>query len=411
MGKKLSTILQIGSSGRPVSLDLRYGGTDKVIYYLDKEFVIRGYNSLVAAPGDSKVSGRLVETIPQSYCLWNMEGESKNERNSRERYEYWKKEHLRKVLENIVAIDKIDIVHDHPGTGILEAPDKDLQRIDVPLLITLHADFSGKFKEKCLMWKEKIEQFNLKVYFNSISNSQRKRFEEGGIQVENTIYHGIPLNEFPLETNKHNFLFSLGRICPKKGQDLAIKIAKEANYSLIIGGVVNSIYHDYWSKEIYPFLDFSVSDLPISERESYKNKLVEKLLDGQKITQDGEIIYVGALNDKQKVAFYGRARGFLMPIRWSEPFGLTMVESMACGTPVFAYSLGSVQEVVKNEVTGRIISKSDNVDEDVSKMVFALESVNSLNPLDCRNHVEENFTISQEADKYTTLYNKILSNY
>ena len=259
-----------------------------------------------------------------------------------------------------------------------------------------------------MKWKE-IGLKRGNVYFNTISNSQKFLFEEGGIPIESTIYHGIPLEEFPLQKDKQDYLFSLGRICPKKGQDLAIKVAREAKKPLILGGVVNSIYHNYWSEKIEPFLDFSIVNIPLSEQEKYKNNLVQKLNAGEEIIGDGQIIYVGSLNDKQKAAFYGKANGFLMPIRWPEPFGLTMIESMACGTPVIAYSLGSVPEIITNGITGRVIQISGNEEEDVKKMGETLKNIEQLRPQDCRIHVEKNFSIQRESEEYLNLYKRIIN--
>lgn len=407
MNNKLETILQVASAGRPVKPNLRYGGTDKVIYYLDREYTHLGFNSLVAAAGDSEIIGNLIATIPKSHCLWNMNGETNPMRVSKEEHEYWSKKHFQEVLRFISQNKGIDIIHDHPGTGLLSQGTDLLQDVEIPILITLHGNFSDIYMERCLRWRD-VSLIRGGVYFNAISNSQKSIFEQGGIPIESMIYHGIPLDEFPFQIDKHNYLFSLGRICPKKGQDIAIEIARKARMPLIIGGVVNSIYHDYWNEKIKPFLDFSITDIPDSKQEEYKEFLVEKLNNGEEIVQDGQIIYVGALNDRQKVAFYGRSKGFLMPIRWSEPFGLTMIESMACGTPVLAYSIGSVPEIINEGVTGYVLNKSGDERADINAMVQALENMEGFDSKACRTHVERNFSLSKEAENYINLYNDLI---
>jgi len=407
--KDLTTILQTSSVGRPINPNLRYGGTARVIMYLDKEFTRLGYNSLVAATGDSKVYGTLIETIPESLSLFTMNGEKDNVVRPRKRHDELSEEHYSLILDYILK-NKIDVVHEHPGSGILISKrfKEVTNSIKTPILVTLHGAFSENYRERYNNWNLAAKE-NGNVYFNSISQNQKKSFEENGFNIEGMIYHGIPLKNFELQEDKLNYFFSLGRICPKKGQHLAVKVAKETGIPLIIGGEINSAHHNYWKESIEPYLTSSITEIPESKQEDYKNSLVEKLNSKEDILNEKEIIFIGSLTDKQKISFYKNAKFFIMPIQWQEPFGLTIIESMACGTPVIATGFGSVPEIIKNNKTGVIIKKTDNEKEIIKSIIESTEKIKNIKPYDCRNHVEENFSIEKEAKNYIELYQRILN--
>ncbi|MBI2449202.1 glycosyltransferase [Candidatus Pacearchaeota archaeon] len=408
----LKTILQTSSVGRPITPNLKYGGTARVIIYLDREFTRLGYDSLVAATGDSRVIGRLIETVPRSISLWNMDGERNAVIKPRKEHDELSEKHYQIILETILKYKNIDIVHDHPGSGLISSKKfREVgDQIKTPILVTLHGAFSDRYAERYTLWnKVALEKGN--IYFNAISHSQKRAFEERGFRVSATIYHGIPIEYFPFRNEKLDYLFSLGRICPKKGQHTAIQIAKETGMPLIIGGEVNSAHNNYWKENVESYLDFSITEIPEKEHEDYKNNLVEKLNAGENIIDEGQIIFVGNLDDRQKIAFYERAKAFMMPINWPEPFGLTMIESMACGTPVIAYSVGSVPEVIKDGKTGFIVEKTGNEEIDLAKMIEAVNNIVYINPKDCRKHIAENFSITREAKDYLNLYKKLLGNF
>lgn len=272
----------------------------------------------------------------------------------------------------------------------------------------MHGAFSENYRERYNNWNLAAKE-NGNVYFNAISQNQKKSFEENGFNVEEMIYHGIPLDNFEYQEDKLNYFFSLGRVCPKKGQHLAIKVARETGIPLIIGGEINSAHHDYWKEFIEPYLTFSITEIPENKQEDYKNNLAEKLNSGEDIIDNKEIIFVGNLTDKQKIPFYKNAKSFIMPIKWQEPFGLTMIESMACGTPVIATNFGSVPEVIKDNETGIIVKGLENDEEILESIIEATKNISSINPNICRMHVEKNFSIETEADSYIKLYKKIIN--
>lgn len=408
--KKLTDILQLSSVGRPITPDLRYGGTARVLLYLDREFVRQGYNSFVAATGDSKIYGTLVETLPESLSLFKMNGEKNSYIPSRKKHDELAEKHHTLILDYILRNKQLDIVHEHPGSGILSSKKiKSINsKIDTPLLVTLHGAFSENYRKRYESWNS-IAKERGNIFFNAISNNQKMSFEKNGFDIEDTIYHGLPLEDFEFKANKQNYLFSIGRICPKKGQHIAVNVAKKTGDPLIIAGEINSAYHNYWKETIEPYLTFSITNIPEKEQENYKNNLIEKLNFGKEIIGKNEIFFIGNLTDKQKIPFYANAKSFIMPIQWEEPFGLTMIESLACGTPAIVNNLGSVSEIMKNNETGIIIDHFKNEEENVDMIIEALQKVPHIDPNNCRNYVEKKFSIKEEANKYLELYKKILN--
>lgn len=371
-------ILQIAPIGLPVRPDMKYGGTERVIRYLDVVYIDLGHESLVAAPGDSEVCGELIETIPRS--TWNIDREDLSKRTVIEG-KNWYSQHYKKCIDVILNGRDIDIVHDHPGSGIItsEEFERNKCRIDTPILSTLHGAFSPGNEERNERWKRLISE-KRGIYFNAISNSQKKEFENAGVEIEEVIYHGIPTERFGFEDTKGDYLFSIGRISSEKGQHIAIEIAKKSGRPLIIAGEVHSVDGEYWKKKIEPHID------------------------------GDQIRFVGSLTDEEKIPYFQNAAAFIFPLQWKEPFGLIMIESMACGTPVIAYSRGSVPEVVRDGETGFVIQETGDKEEDLESMVRAVNNLNSIDPSKCRNHVVENFSIQKEAESYLNLYRRIIEN-
>lgn len=408
---KLETILQIAPVGRDIRSDLRYGGTSRAVIYLDREFTRLGYNSIVAATGDSDVSGKLIPTIPHSTIhLKSVNGDNYSYGTPKEEYLEIRKRHYQEIMNFILEYKNIDIIHDHSKEGLISFKEfMESKDQIVPVLITLHRDSLEKHSERYLLWhKIALEKGN--IYFNAISQSQKRIFEENGFSnIIAAIHHGIPIEDFPFRKRKLSYLFSLGRISPEKGQDIAIKVAKKVKIPLIIGGEIHSASRNYWEEMVKPYLDFSINNIPAEDHENFKNNMVEELNNGRDIVGDNKIMFVGNLTDKQKAAFYGRAKAFIMPIQWQEPFGFTIIESMACGTPVLAYSLGSISEIIKNGESGIIIEKTGDEEGDLESMTEAVNDLKNISPENCRKHAVEGFSIEKEAKNYLDLYNKILN--
>ncbi len=204
----------------------------------------------------------------------------------------------------------------------------------------------------------------------SISNAQRRPIPNANFIA--TIHHGVPANLYkPFYDPRGGYVAFLGRIAPEKGLDRAIEIARALGVPLKIAAKVDKKDQDYFERTIEPMLDYPA------------------------------IEYIGEINDLQKGEFLGEAQALLFPIDWPEPFGLVMVEAMACGTPVLAFRHGSVPEIVDDGVTGRIV---DSMEE----AIVALPEVISLDRRNVRRRFEERFSAARMAENYLGVYRSLL---
>jgi glycosyltransferase involved in cell wall biosynthesis len=366
--QNIMQILEIAPPYFPITPRLKYGGIERNILYLLEQFSRLEHKPILMAPGDSSVQCKHIPTIKES--IW-INGVTISGENTDKQVEA----HYARIVDYILSNPDIDIIHDHPGTGLIDsaAYKKYETVIKKPIVITLHGSARP---EKIRKIKQSIAKSKNKVYVNGISFSQRKLFSElGDFPV---IYHGIPLSLFNLETEKQDYLLSLGRISFKKGQHTAIETAKKLGLRLILAGEVHDIDKKYYDTIIKPQI------------------------------KGPQIEYVGPLTDIEKAAYFQKAQGFLMPIEWDEPFGLVMIEAMACGTPVVGYDRGSVREIIAHNKTGYVVPV--NTPSSLERFIEATSKVTNIEPVDCRKHVETNFTIDKEAEQYISFFKKILNN-
>jgi glycosyltransferase involved in cell wall biosynthesis len=219
------------------------------------------------------------------------------------------------------------------------------------------------------------------------------------VNAENVVHHGIDVEEFPVKKapDKGSYLFTIGRVTRDKGQDKAIEIAKKTGSKLIIAGCVQNKPSD---REFFEGLKNSidlfveVGNYPVNK--DYYDRVIKPLLDCDK-----QIIYIGEISSEHKKQWYRHARATLFPIQWGEPFGLVLVESMACGTPAIAFNRGAVSEIVVDGKTGFVVDSLDT-------MIKALEHIDSIDPAECRRHVQTHFSITSMALKYSNVYHKII---
>jgi glycosyltransferase involved in cell wall biosynthesis len=202
----------------------------------------------------------------------------------------------------------------------------------------------------------------------SISNAQREPWPCANWQT--TIYHGLPKDLFRFHSEPGAYLAFLGRASPEKRVDRAIEIAKRVGMTLKIAAKVDRVDRRYFKREIEPLLN------------------------------DPHIEWLGEITDKDKDEFLGNAYALLFPIDWPEPFGLVMIESMACGTPVVAYAGGSVAEVMDNGVTGFVV-------HEIEEAVEAVRRVRDLSRAGCREVFEKRFTASRMANDYISVYTRL----
>jgi len=231
------------------------------------------------------------------------------------------------------------------------------------------------------------------VFFSCVSQHQAELWGHH-IGICAAIHNGIFVDDYHLHRQKKDYLFSLGRIMWRKGQDIAVEVANRAGLKLVLAGpIIEPDYFDQFGSRVRMMPHIGM--IPVTP--SYLAEVVEPVL-----ACPEPAIYVGQLDDMQKDVWFGHASCFLMPIRWDEPLALVVLEAMACGTPVITFNRGAVSEVVVDKKTGFIV---DSVDE----MVEAISKAGQIEPLECRRHVEQHFSSRAMGLKYLGLYKQLLS--
>lgn len=378
-------VLHVATLNRPIRPDLGYGPIETVIYNIDKGLHQLGHRSIVACSGDSRVVGERFTTIKKSFNEYWSENTLAQQQTMRR--------HLALSLKRAEKGD-IDIIHMHDAV-MVEYLFKGLFKSPVPIVMTLHvpAEDKGSFKQ----WNESLISSSA-AYFVPISEYQRRQ-HHSLVNAQKVIHHGIDVEDYPFKNNpgKQDYLFSIGRITQDKGQDKAIEVAKKANSRLIVAGNVQNKEKDRaFFKKLKKSIGLAAdAGRPFHGRDYYK-KIMKPILDSKK-----QIIYIGEVDSDQKKLWYRHARATLFPIQWGEPFGLVLIESMACGTPVIAFRKGSVPEIVVHGKTGFVV---DSIDD----MVKAVKALPLIKPADCRKHVKDNFSIKSMAGKYSALYQRIM---
>lgn len=377
----LEGILNISSPFLPVSSQLMYGGTERVIANMDREIEKAGFSSYVAAPGDSDLYGVLVPTHESS--LWtDDEGNVTKTEVRQEDID----EHYLRALDFIYANpDKVQVIHDHPGPGdsIVKRYPGEIKELGIPVLVTMHhASPTNNEYEKMIDFKAlgRIqEDLGSLVEFNAISQSQRNHFSPYiNIPKENVVYHGLPIEDYDMGDGKDGFLFSIGRIAYSKGQHIAIDAAKKLGMELVIAGGVQANDREYFETMVKPHID------------------------------NEQIHFVGSLNDEQKKPYFKNAAAYLMPIQWEEPFGLVVIEAMASGTPVVAYNRGSMPEIITNDYDGFVVNETGDYQTDLNNYVESVRKSLDLPRINPRKTVEQRFTAEKETSDYLDIYKRML---
>jgi glycosyltransferase involved in cell wall biosynthesis len=212
------------------------------------------------------------------------------------------------------------------------------------------------------------------------------------------IPHGVDVDEYGFleEASRLPYLLSIGRIARVKGQDVAIAVAKRSGAKLILAGCVQNKREDrafFSSLERSLDLVVDVARHPVND--DYFERVMKPIL-----SSDERIIYIGELGTEAKKHWFRHAQATLFPIRWGEPFGMVLIESMASGTPIVAFGRGSVPEIVRDGKTGFVV---DSVDA----MVKAVEGIERIDRRDCRNHVAKRFSLQRMAQGYEAMYRQL----
>jgi glycosyltransferase involved in cell wall biosynthesis len=320
-----------------------YGGTERIVSYLTEELVQQGHEVTLFASGDSRTAARLE---PCCKVALRLDPQIRDP-----------------IPHHIVMLNKVRA----------RSPEFDVLHFHVDVL---HYPFLNTFVDKSVTTLHgRLDLPELKPLYStyrhaplvSISNSQRRPMPP--VNWVGNVYHGLPRNLLAFSAKpSEGYLAFLGRISPERRPDRAIEIATRAGAKLKIAAKVDRVDQAYWDEVIKPLV------------ESHPN-----------------VEFIGEINERQKAKFIGEASALIFPIDWPEPFGLVLIEAMACGTPVIAFRSGSTPEVVDNGVTGLIV-------DDVDAAVAAVATVTRLNRARVRARFEERFAIERVAVDYLNIY-------
>ena len=317
-----------------------YGPWENVASLLTEGLVLCGHDVTLFATADSQTNGTLHAVCPQGY-----------EEDRSLIPKVWECLHISELFE---SGDAYDVIHNHfdflplTYTGLTTTP----------VVTTIHG-----FSAPGIL--PVYKKYNNKVFYVSISDADRS----SDIDYIKTIHHGIDIMQFDFQPSPDDYLLFFGRIHNDKGTRQAIEIAKACKKRLILAGIIQD--HGYHHKYVAPYID---------------NEMV---------------IYIGSVGPIERNWLLGRACALLHPIQFEEPFGLSVIESMACGTPVIAFDKGSMPELIEDGRSGFLVN---NVDE-------AIKAVGRIKDVDrtyCRRHVQRHFTVDRMVNKYIQVYEMIL---
>lgn len=320
-----------------------YGGTELIVSLLTEEYMKMGHEVTLFASGDSITQARLI-----SVCPYYLRGSDRDK-------------NILNMLNAVSCLERsseFDIIHNNT---LLEGMSLAcLSR--TPMLTTLHGNLKSD-------WRLLFSKY--KGWYNTISRSAKSLLPEKD-HFAGIIYNAIDVKAFPFESSRRkDYLLFLSRISHEKGPHLAIEVAKKLRMRLIIAGNVDTIDEQYFRQEILPKID------------------------------GDQIKYVGEADFERKIELICGAYCLLAPITWPEPFGLFMIEAMACGTPVIVLNKGSAPEVVKHGVTGFVV-------DSLISMAEAVEKISDISRIACRKHVELRFDAPRMATDYLRAYEKVL---
>ncbi|HEV2381165.1 MAG TPA: glycosyltransferase family 4 protein [Terriglobia bacterium] len=323
---------------------LAYGGTERVASYLTEELVRQGHEVTLFASGDSLTRAELVASCPEALRLSS---------RCTDPLIY----HLLMLEQLAARAYEFDFIHFH--VDYLHFPSS--RRQNVPQITTLHGRLD--LPDLVPLYQEFSE-----MPVVSISDSQRQPLP--WLNWQGTVYHGLPEDLYTLQEKPGQYLAFVGRISPEKGVDDAIEIARRAGREIKIAAKVDRADREYFAQVIRPLLE------------------------------QPHVDFVGEVGDSEKDKLLGGALAVLAPVNWPEPFGLIMIEALACGTPVIAYPRGSVPELITDGTTGFIV-------QDVDEAAAAVDKVSGLSRKLCRRVFEQRFSVARMARKYVSVYTSL----
>lgn len=324
----------------------KYGGTERVVSALTEELVKRGHEVTLFASGDSVTKAKLVSAYPKAI------------RNARLKDiygpNYWTMLNIGMAYERQ---EEFDIIHDH--NGHLSLPTANV--CPKPVVMTLHGSFDTTNRQF-------YSKLGKKVNFVSISKAQAK--PAPNLNWVGNVYNGLPMKDFPFSATHDGYLLYCGRLSMEKGAHIAINVAQSLNLPLIMAAKLDFLDMPFFQEYI-----------------------------GHRLSSD--IRWVGEVDDIERNRLMSKARCLLHPITWPEPFGLTMIEAMACGCPVIAINKGSIPEVIKNKKTGFVVENDE-------EMADAVDKIKNIDRKFCREYALENFSAERMTSDYEKIYEKLL---
>jgi glycosyltransferase involved in cell wall biosynthesis len=321
-----------------------YGGTERVVAYLTDELVRHGHDVTLFASGDSRTTAVLVPACERAQRLNGCRD--------------FLAAHLMMVEEVARRADEFDLIHFH----ISHVHYPVMRRLDVAHLTTLHGRLD--LPELVPFYREFSD-----IPVASISASQRRPIPHA--RWVGTVHHGLLPGELTFQREPGTYLAFLGRISPEKRVDRAIAIAKACGWPLRIAAKVDPADRAYFERDVQPL---------------FADPLVD---------------FIGEIGEADKADFLGRAKALLFPIDWPEPFGLVMIEALACGTPVVAFRSGSVPEILEDGVTGFLVG-------DLDEAIAATRRIGTLSREACRSAFERRFTANRMASAYVEIYRRLV---
>ena len=317
-----------------------YGPWESVVSLLTEGLVARGVDVTLFATADSKTAGTLHAGCQSGY-----------EENKKIEPKVWECLHISELFERA---EEFDVIHNH--FDFLPLTYSEL--VTTPVVTTIHGFSSPRILPV-------YEKYNGKAFYVAISKADRSP----NLNYIATVHHGIDLDDFTFVPEPEDTLLFFGRIHPEKGAKEAIEIARAAGKKLIMAGVIQG--ETYFEFEVEPYID------------------------------GNDVTYVGSVGPEQRDKLLGKTCALLHPISFDEPFGLSIIEAMCCGTPVIAFNRGSMPELIRHGVNGFLVS---NVEE-------AVDSIQELSGIDrsaCRRFVEDNFSTERMVNDYLKIYEQIL---
>ena len=324
-----------------------YGGTERVVSYLTETLVELGHEVTLFASGDSVTSAELVAVCPRSL------------RGRRDNTD-WTAWHMLMLDQVFERAAEFDVIHFH--VDYLHYPMA--RHCVAPCLTTLHGRLD-------LSHMRPLHRHFCELPLVAISNHQRRQMPPDAHFVD-TVYHGLPADLYGFTARPSGYFAFVGRISPEKRLDRAIEIALACKTPLLVAAKVDSADEDYFESAIRPLLDHAL------------------------------IKFIGEVDDASKNSLLGSARALLFPIDWPEPFGLVLIEALACGTPVIAYGHGSVPELLEHEVTGFIVS-------DQRAAIEAACHIDAIDRRRCRQVFEQRFSAQVMAERYLSVYRTLIA--